>query len=343
MNIQQNAGLAAYSTMGLGGPAAYLAEVTDRGQITEAWQWARQNNLPVMMIGGGSNIVWRDEGYPGLVLVNKIMGYEVFQEDDMNVYLNVGAGENWDDVVSRSVEAGLTGIEALSLVPGSAGGTPVQNVGAYGQEISQTLVSVEAFDTQAAQFINIPNSDCNFSYRNSRFKTGPDRGRFFITGLSLHLTKGNPLPPYYGSVQAYFDENGIKDVTPAMLRQAVVTIRSNKLPDPASVRNCGSFFANPIITGPQLAQLRANFTDIPAWPMPDNQAKVPAAWLIEQAGLKDVHDQATGMATWPRQPLVLVNEAAKSTADLLAFKQKIIDAVQAKFGITLVQEPELLP
>jgi UDP-N-acetylmuramate dehydrogenase len=342
VNIQQNVSLAPYSTMGLGGPAAYLAEVTGRGEIAEAWQWAKSQNLPVIMIGGGSNIVWRDEGYPGLVLVNKIMGYEVLQEDDVNVYLNIGAGENWDSVVARTVEAGLTGVEALSLIPGSTGGTPVQNVGAYGQEIAQTLVTVEAFDTQAGQLVTLQNSDCDFTYRNSRFKAN-DRGRFFITSLSLRLTKGKPLPPYYGSVQTYFDEDGIKDVTPALLRQAVIAIRSSKLPDPAVVRNCGSFFANPVIDNSQLTQLRDNFPGMPAWPLDNDRAKIPAAWLIEQVGLKDAHDAETGMATWPRQPLVLVNESAKSTADLLTFKQKIVDAVQAKFGITLVQEPELLP
>jgi UDP-N-acetylmuramate dehydrogenase len=342
VNIQQNVSLAQHSTMGLGGPAACLADVAGRNDVTAAWQWAKGQNQPVIMIGGGSNIVWRDEGYPGLVLVNKIMGYEVLQEDDAGVYLNIGGGENWDSVVERTVQAGLTGIEALSLIPGSAGATPVQNVGAYGQEISQTLVTVEAFDTSTEQFVTLQNPDCNFSYRYSRFKGG-DNGRFFITGLSLRLTKGNPLPPYYGSVQAYFDENGITRVTPALLRQAVMAIRNSKLPDPAAVRNCGSFFANPVIDSAQLMQLRDSFPGIPAWPMDDDRSKIPAAWLIEQIGMKDVHDASTGMATWPRQPLVLVNEAAKSTADLLAFKQKIVDAVQAKFGIILAQEPELLP
>jgi UDP-N-acetylmuramate dehydrogenase len=342
MNIQQNVSLAAYSTMRLGGPAAYLADITNRGEIAEAWQWAKTQNLPVIMIGGGSNIVWRDEGYPGLVLVNKILGYEVLQEDDVNVYLNIGAGENWDSVVARTVDAGLTGIEALSLIPGSAGATPVQNVGAYGQEIAQTLVTVEAFDTQAEKLINIQNGDCGFSYRNSRFKAG-DRGRFFITGISLNLTKRLPLPPYYGSVQAYFDEHGVTEVTPPLLRQAVIAIRSSKLPDPAQVRNCGSFFANPIINASDLAQLRSKFPNVPVWPLSDGQAKIPAAWLIEQVGMKDYHDKDTGMSTWPHQPLVLVNDNAKSAADLLAFKQKIVDAVQAKFAITLVQEPELLP
>ena len=328
--------------MGLGGTAAYLVEVRSRADVQAAVHWATEHRLPTMMIGGGSNIIWRDEGFAGLVIVNRISGYELLEEDETNSYLTLGAGENWDSVVARTVEAGLTGIEALSLVPGTAGGTPIQNVGAYGQEISDTLVSVEALDTQTGQLLNIRASDCAFGYRTSRFKTA-DRGRFYITGLTLHLTKGNPEPPFYSSVQKYFEEHGITDYTPARLREAVVAIRSAKLPDPAQIHNTGSFFANPIIDQDQLVGLMGQYESLPHWPLDDGGAKLSAAWLIEQAGFKDYHDEATGMATWPRQPLVFVNEHAKSTADLLTFKQKVVGAVQAKFGITLQQEPELLP
>jgi UDP-N-acetylmuramate dehydrogenase len=343
MNPKQNVSLASYSTMGLGGVAAYVLEVTNRSAIAQAVAWAKQRQLPVLMVGGGSNIVWRDEGFPGLVLVNKIAGYEVQQEDETNFYLTIGGGENWDSVVARSVEAGLTGIEALSLIPGSAGATPVQNVGAYGQDISETLVSIEAYDTETDTFVTIPATDCAFGYRTSRFKT-TDRHRFLITGLTLHLTRGNPMPPFYAAVQRYFDEHGVKSYTPTTLRDAVLAIRTAKLPDPAVVHNTGSFFANPIIDENILFQLRDSYPTIPSWDTDTpGKMKVPAAWLLDHAGLKDIHDQPTGMATWPSQPLVLVNEHAKSTADLLAFKQRIIDTVQQKFGITLEQEPELLP
>lgn len=328
--------------MGLGGPAAYLADVTDRAEVTEAISWAKSKNLPVLMIGGGSNIVWQDSGFPGLILVNKIMGYQVEPIDEQNYYLIVGSGEIWDSVVDRSVSAGLTGIEALSLIPGSVGATPIQNVGAYGQEISQTLTTVEAFDTTTDQFVTLAGTDCGFSYRNSRFKS-TDRSRFLITGLTLHLTKGNPAPPFYGAVQTYFEAHGITYYTPQALRQAVIDIRNSKLPDPAIVKNTGSFFANPIISKAQFAGLNNPDSPMPNWPAGEDMIKLSAAWLIAEAGFKDYHDTATGMATWPKQPLVLVNESAKSTADLLKFKQNIVEAVQAKFGVTLVQEPELLP
>ena len=333
--------LTAYSTMGLGGSAAYLCDVTNRMEVLEALSWAQQRQLPVVMIGGGSNIIWSDDGFPGLVIVNKILRYEVFEEDETNVYLTIGAGEPWDSVVERSVAIGLTGIESLSLVPGTAGATPIQNVGAYGQEISQTLTTVEAFDTQAGDFVTIPGSDCGFGYRMSRFKT-VDHGRFFITGMTLHLTRGNPQPPFYGALQTYLEANKITAYTPLAIRQAVIAIRSAKLPDPAVVHNVGSFFANPIVTEEQFAYLAENYDPVPHWSVGTGSIKLSAAWLIEQVGLKDYHDEATGMATWPKQPLVLINEHAHHTSDLLAFKQKIVNAVQAKFNITLVQEPELL-
>lgn len=342
MNIFHNVVLADYSTMHLGGVAAHLAEIHDRGELQAALTWADSQKLPVIMIGGGSNIYWRDEGFNGLVLVNKVTRYEDFAEDDLNHYITVGAGENWDSVVERSVAAGLTGIEALSLVPGSTGATPVQNVGAYGQEIAQTLVSIEAYDRQAGQFVTIPNSDCAFGYRTSRFKTN-DKNRFFIMAITLHLMKGNPQPPFYRALADYLEANNIYDYSPAVIRDAVIAIRSSKLPNPEIVANNGSFFANPVIDEGAFIQIQADYPNAPHWPLEDGRIKLPAAWLLEQAGFKEAHDAETGMATWPAQTLVLVNEHAKATADLEKFKQKIITAVEEKFHITLQQEPELLP
>jgi len=342
MNIQQNAPLSQHSTMRLGGNAAFLADITSREEIEQAVSWANERSLPLMMIGGGSNIVWRDEGFDGLILVNKIRGYEQKIEEDGNVYLTIGGGESWDEMVERTVNAGLSGIEALSLIPGTAGATPVQNVGAYGQEISQTLINLEAYDMEQRRFISIDAADCQFGYRTSRFKTS-DRGRFLITHLTLHLKKESPRPPFYRALQNHLDEHHIANPTPQTVRDAVIAIRQSKLPDPAKVANNGSFFANPIISQGQFSGLQAKFPDIPNWPTADGQIKIPAAWLVEQAGFKNIHDQETGMATWHAQPLVLVNEHAKTTADLLKFKQKIVSTIQQKFGITLIQEPELLP
>jgi UDP-N-acetylmuramate dehydrogenase len=290
MNVQQNISLRNFSTMRLGGNARFVAEITSRQELAEAIGWAKSQSLTTIMIGGGSNIIWQDAGFDGLLLVNKILRYEDFAEDEENHYITIGAGENWDSVVKRTVATGLTGVECLSLIPGSAGGTPVQNVGAYGQEIADTLVTVEAYDSETGSFINIPASDCEFAYRTSRFKT-TDKARFFITALTLHLMVGNPEPPFYAGLQRYLDEHSISEFTPQIIRDAVIAIRSSKLPDPATVANNGSFFANPIIDNGQYAQLAADYGEnIPHWSVGEDRTKVAAAWLIEQTGFKDVHD-----------------------------------------------------
>ncbi|MEO7364425.1 MAG: UDP-N-acetylmuramate dehydrogenase [Candidatus Saccharimonadales bacterium] len=343
MQITDATPLAQLSTMRLGGQAAHSAVVTTRMELLEALSWAQTNgNLPVIMVGDGSNIVWRDEGFAGLIIINRINRFELFEEDELNCYVTAGSGENWDSVVARTVELGYSGIECLSLIPGTAGATPIQNVGAYGQEISNVLVTIEAFDTQAGDYVTIPASEGGFGYRQSRFNT-TDRGRYYITAITMHLTKNNIQPPFYATLQTYLDDHKISSYTPADLRQAVIAIRSSKLPDPAIVNNTGSFFANPIVDQEAIDELQFQYGKLPYWSVGSGSYKLSAAWLIQQSGLKDYHDQETGMATWPAQPLVLVNETAKSTADLLKFKQKIVDAVASKFQVTLIQEPELLP
>lgn len=342
MYILENVPLSGYSTMRLGGNAAYLVEVNDRFKVAEAVAWAAERRLPIIMVGIGSNIVWRDAGFPGLIIVNKILRFETFKEDEDNLYVTVGAGEDWDSVVARCVELGYSGIEELSLIPGTAGATPVQNVGAYGREIKDVLTAVEAYDCKEGKLVTLRNEDCDFSYRSSRFKT-TDKNRFLITSITLHLMRKTPEPPFYDTLQAYFTEHKITEITPHVVRDAVIAIRSAKLPDPTKVANNGSFFQNPMVSAQQLEHFKGVYPDIKFWPQPDGQAKISAAWLVEQAGFRDVHDAETGMATWEKQPLVFVNENAGTTANLLKFKQKVVDAVQKKFGITLSQEPELLP
>ncbi len=341
MYILENVPLSGYSTMRLGGKAAYLTDIHATDEIPKALAWAANKQIPVIMIGGGSNIIWQDDGFPGLVLVNKIMGFEEFKEDEDNIYLTVGAGEDWDSVVKRSVDMGFSGIEQLSYIPGTAGATPIQNVGAYGREISEVLTTLQAYDTQKQSLVTMPASDCAFGYRTSRFKT-TDKGRFFITSITLHLTKTNPLPPYYPGLQGYFSDHNIKTITPAVMREAVIAIRKDKLPDPSLVANNGSFFANPIISDAQFRQLRDDYPTIISWPASEGRVKLSAAWLVEQAGLKDIHDQETGMATWKNHALVIINESATSTNSLISFRDKIVATVKAKFGVTLEQEPELI-
>lgn len=341
MFILENVPLASYSTMRLGGKAAFLTDVNNKQDVTEAVKWAAERGLPIIMIGEGSNIIWDDDGYPGLVLVNKLKGVETSGDYDTGMYLTAASGEHWDDFVAKTVDMGLTGIEFLSLVPGTVGGTPVQNVGAYGAEVSSTITTLEAYDMVEQKFVTLRGSECSFGYRTSRFKT-TDRGRFFITSVTFFLQKGNPQPPFYSALQNYLNEHGINDLTPKTVREAVIAIRSSKLPDPAVVANNGSFFANPIIESADFTQLAADHPDMPHWTTDDGKVKISAAWLIDQVGFKDYHDTETGMATWAKQSLVLVNESATTTVQLKAFKKKIVDAVKAKFTIELIQEPELI-
>ncbi|MDB5161203.1 MAG: UDP-N-acetylpyruvoylglucosamine reductase [Candidatus Saccharibacteria bacterium] len=342
MNIREDVSLATHSTMRLGGKARYLAEAGSDTELQEIVNWAKERQLKFIIIGQGSNIVWRDEGFDGLVIVNNIPGKEIVAEDETSATVILGGGENWDEAVAWAVSKDLSGIEFLSLIPGTVGAAPVQNIGAYGAELADTLKEVGVYDTQNDCFESILNESCKFSYRSSRFKSS-DKGRYMITHVVLRLNKSRPAPPFYDALQAYLDEHGVTDFTPANIREAVIAIRSSKLPDWRTVANNGSFFTNPIISQSRFDELKSQHPDIKGWPAGKGKVKIAAGWLVENAGFKGVHDEDTGMATWEKQALVLVNEHARSTADLLAFRQKIIFKVDELFGVVLEQEPELLP
>lgn len=338
--IQENVSLTSYSTMRLGGTAKYLCNITSASQIGAVIDWASEKNIPYVMVGGGSNVIWNDDGYPGVVIVNQIRGYDVQDRDDQQ-YLTIGAGENWDSVVERSVQAGLSGIEQLSLVPGTVGATPIQNVGAYGREISDVLICVQAYDVKQKKLVVIPKADCGFAYRTSKFKT-EDKGSYFISSVTISLSKKAPSPPFYSAVEDYIKNNNVSEVTAKVIREAVISIRTAKLPDPAIVANCGSFFHNPIISTLEIEKIRAKHPNIVYWPVDSDTVKVSAGWLLESLGLKGYHEPNTGMAIWDKQALVFVNEKATKTAQLLAFRDAITKSVKDTFDITLQQEPELI-
>jgi UDP-N-acetylmuramate dehydrogenase len=343
MNIRQNVSLKDYSTMRLGGDARYLGEANNIEELHEFINWGGRTGISYLVIGHGSNIVWQDGGYEGLVIVNKIKGFTVRQIGGTDsAMFSFGAGEDWDEAIRKTVDMGYTGIEKLSLIPGTVGGAPVQNIGAYGCEAKDTLVSVRAYDNQAQDFVTITNEQCKFGYRTSIFNT-TSKGRYIIVSVTFKLSKDNPKPPFYPSLQKFLDQYHIKSFTPLIIRNAVIAVRSEKLPDPRYVANNGSFFGNPIVDKSILNQLLVNYKNIPNWPAPENKVKLSAGWLIEHAGFsKGYRDSETGVGLWKNHPLVIVNENAKSTSDLLRFRQKIIIAVKNKFGVTLTQEPELI-
>ncbi len=341
MRTKNNVDLRLYSTMRLGGAAKKLATVYSAHELIDAIRWAKQHKHKWIVIGEGSNIIWADDGYNGLVIVNRISGFSITKEDDEHAYVKMAAGENWDDCVARTVAAGLSGIECLSLIPGTAGATPVQNVGAYGQDISHVLINVEAYDSENDTVVNIPDSDCQFGYRTSIFN-GAKQGRFAIISITLRLNYQWLAPPFYASLDTYLQQHNISDFSPQNLRDAVVAIRASKLPDPKHVANNGSFFANPIIDTESATKLLQKFPDMPHWDAKKG-IKLSAAWLMEQVGYtKGIVDTDTGMGTWKHQALVLVNVSAKTTADLLAFRNRIIHDVRRKFGIELKQEPAII-
>ena len=338
MQIQTDVSLKDYSTMRLGGIAHALTTVKSKADLQEAIAWAEERGLPVLVLGSGSNVIFSD-GYKGLVIINRIPGFDVLHDDESSTIIHIGAGENWDHVVSHTVDMNLHGIEFLSAIPGTAGATPVQNVGAYGAQISDVFVKLEAYDMQTHTFTTLNKDACHFSYRNSMFKPPLNR-HYIITSITLRLTKEIPKPPFYTSLQQYLDEHNIANYTPQTIRQAVVAIRAVKLPDPSLIANTGSFFKNPIIPAKQAAELLANHPNIAHWDMPDGRVKLAAGGLIEQAGLKGYH--AHGMKTYEQHALVLINENAKTYSDLAAFREEIVDKVHSTFGVTLKQEPELL-
>ncbi|MFI5212889.1 MAG: FAD-binding protein, partial [Candidatus Saccharimonadales bacterium] len=239
MDIHTNIPLKNYTTMRLGGNARFMTEVHSTEDVASVYHNAQGQNLPIFVLGGGSNVIVRDEGFNGIVMRNCIPGFEVIDEQPTHTVIRIGAGENWDDVVKRSVAMKLSGIEALSAIPGTAGASPVQNVGANGQEIADTLLSLEAYDSQTDSFVVLQSADCGFSYRHSIFR-GEASGRYVITAITIQLYKTAPQPPFYAALQTYLDDQSITLFTPQVIRDAVIAIRTNKLPDPALLPNTGS-------------------------------------------------------------------------------------------------------
>ena len=322
--------------MKLGGNARFMTEVRTPEEVAATYRNAKAQSLPVFILGGGSNVIAKDEGFAGIVIRMRIPGFEVIADDLNSTTIRVGAGEEWDSVVKRTVDMRLSGIEAMSAIPGTAGAAPVQNIGAYGQEIADTLESLVAYDTEQDNFVTLLNETCEFSYRQSIFRSS-QIGRYIIVSITLKLSKNLPQPPFYEALQAYFEQHDVHIFTQEIIRNAVIDIRTNKLPDPKLLPNTGSFFKNAIVEDWQLTDLKASYPDIPTYDMGDGRYKVPTGWLIEQAGLKGkvLH----GMKVHDKNALVLINQSANGYRDLADARDEIISAIRDKFKIQIEQEP----
>lgn len=336
MDVRTKLSLKSYTTMRLGGEARFVAEATTVDDVRTIYVNAKKQGLPIFVLGGGSNVIARDEGYDGIILLNRIKGFQIISEDERMVVVKIGAGETWDDIVAKTVDMGLTGIEAMSGIPGTAGAAPVQNIGAYGQELSDTLVSLEAFDAQTEQLVTLDAESCQFSYRHSIFRDKL-KGRYCIVTITLKLYRGVMKPPYYPSLQSYLEQSRQQPLIPRDIREAVLAIRTEKLPDPSERPNSGSFFKNSLIEPWQLEQLRQDYPDMPCYDMPENICKVPAGWLIDRVGLRG--KLLCGMRIYDKNALVLINESATSYADLAAAREEIIQTVYDQFHIKIEQEP----
>ena len=336
MDVMTNISLKQYTTMKLGGETRYMATADSASDVVSLYRNARKENLPIFVLGGGSNVITHDEVFEGIVLLNKIKGFEVISETDETTDVKIGAGEVWDEVVEKAIGLGLQGIEAMSGIPGTAGAAPVQNVGAYGQEIADTLISLEAYDSKTDTIVIIPADECNFSYRNSIFRD-KEKGRYCILNITLRLNKAEPKPPYYASLQRYIDENDIREVNLSVIRVAVLNIRSEKLPDPAELPSAGSFFKNALVEKWKLEELQKEYSDIPNYAMSDGRYKIPTGWLIDKAGLRGYRSH--GMRVYEKNALVLVNDSATGYDDLAAIREEIVQIVFDKFGIKIEQEP----
>ncbi|MEW6734549.1 MAG: UDP-N-acetylmuramate dehydrogenase [Acidobacteriota bacterium] len=347
--LQENILLKNYSTLGIGGPARFFVDATDLETIEQALQWVTQQHLPLFVLGGGSNVLISDQGFAGLVLHLTLRGIESRSEQG-NIIVDVAAGEEWDGFVAYAVDNHWGGVECLSGIPGKIGATPIQNVGAYGQEVKDTIVSVNLYDRYQRSFVTLPNSACQFRYRQSIFKSKAV-DRYIVLGVSYRLTPNGKPSINYPELQKYLAERINGTPTLAAVREAVLTIRRQKSmvlnPLDSDSRSVGSFFVNPILSRTDFAALESSLrTDaklrlketIPHFPAPENMVKLSAAWLIEQAGFYKGYQYANvGISN--KHALAIVNRGAGTAQEVLDLVKKIQHQVQQRFGILLTPEP----
>jgi UDP-N-acetylmuramate dehydrogenase len=346
MLIEENISLAPRTTLQIGGPARFFAEARSQGEVEEAVTFARANNLSLFVLGGGSNLVVSDSGWTGLVLKVSIRGIEQRpgSNDEGRVLFDVGAGESWDRFVSQAVAARCAGVECLSGIPGSVGGTPVQNVGAYGQEVSQTIESVEVFDLRDQQVRELCREACGFSYRSSIFNT-TERNRFIILRVTYALTSGGEPHLEYADLKRHFAG---RETLPnlAETREAVRHIRALKgmliVPGDPDCRSAGSFFKNPVLSDEQHEELKkrasAKGLTIPAYPALEKSHKVSAAWLVEKSGFSRGYGFGhVGISN--KHALAIINRGGATASEVIALKDQIQHRVEEIWGVKLEPEP----
>jgi UDP-N-acetylmuramate dehydrogenase len=342
MKIRENVALAPFTTFGIGGPARWFVEAESEAEVVEAVEWARQRDLPLFILGGGSNLLVSDAGFPGVVLRVCLKGIAAEQDGGKRVY-RVAAGDDWDSFVERAVREGCSGIECLAGIPGTVGGTPVQNVGAYGQEVSETIERVRVLDLRSLAFREMAAGECGFAYRKSVFNT-TERGRFLVVRVDYRLTPDGAPYLRYADLQKVFAgevQPGLTEVAAAVRR-----IRESKgmllVDGDADCRSAGSFFKNPVISREDFVAMTVRIgQEPPHYPAGEAKVKLPAAWLIEKAGFaKGYVLGRAGISS--RHTLALVNRGGATSAELLELRDVIAAGVRDQFGVDLQMEPVLV-
>lgn len=338
MQVLENISLLPYNTFHINAIARQFAAFSSVSQLQQLAAQAKAGNTPVFILGGGSNILFT-KNFDGLVLKNELLGIEVVKEDNLHYYVKANAGENWHRFVQYCINHNYAGLENLSLIPGCVGASPMQNIGAYGVEVKGIFHSLEAWDMKDDKVVTFTLNDCEFGYRESVFKQRY-RGRFVILNTTYRLNKHPLYNTSYGAIEQELQNMHVKELSIQAISQAVINIRSSKLPDPAEIGNAGSFFKNPQITNAQFTTLKQHYPAMPGYPAAEGHTKVAAGWLIEQCGWKGFRRGDYGVHA--KQALVLVNYGNAAGDDIYNLSGEIVASVQDKFAITLEREVNIM-
>lgn len=339
MQVQEQVNLAGYNTFHISATARYFSSFSTLSELHELLNYLGKHSITrSLILGGGSNILLRKD-FDGMILKNEVHGIEKINEDEEHVYIKAGAGENWHGLVAHCVAQNFAGLENLSLIPGNVGASPMQNIGAYGVEIRDVFYELEAVHRYDKSVQRFGLNDCGFGYRESVFKN-KFRDQFVILNVTLRLNKKAVLNTTYGAIELELQAMGIKDPGIQDVAQAVINIRTSKLPDPGKIGNAGSFFKNPVIANRQYEMLRTQFHNIIAFPAGEGHAKLAAGWLIEQCGWKGYRKGDAGC--YPKQALVLVNYGIATGQEIYDLSEEIIQSVQKKFGVRLEREVNII-
>jgi len=336
--VMSDVDLQPYNTLQVSATASSFAEITSSEQLQDILRHPQTSNQPVLVLGGGSNILFADD-FDGLVLHVEIEGKKVFKETDKHVWLKIGAGENWHQAVRYCVEQGWGGIENLSLIPGTVGAAPIQNIGAYGVELEEVFEWLQAVAIETGEVRRFDHDDCRFGYRDSIFKNKL-KGKYLVTQVALKLSKKPDLNTSYGAIQSELEKRAISNPTIKDISDIVIDIRKSKLPNPETLGNAGSFFKNPVVDNKVYDRIKEDYPGAPGYPMAEGQIKVPAGWLIEEAGWKGKVIGNTG--TYKQQALVIVNHGGATGQEILMLAERIQTSVADQFGIELVPEVNII-